>query len=49
MDVKVYLKKGNFSAFNWKRELPKADYVFLAVSAVHLLTAAEREFVEKQR
>ena len=48
MDVKVYLKKGNFSAFNWKRELPKADYVFLAVSAVHLLTAAEREFVEKQ-
>lgn len=48
LDVKAYLKQGDFASFDWKRELPKADYVFLAVSAVHLLTAAEREFVEKQ-
>lgn len=48
INVKAYLKQGNFASFDWKKELPKADYVFLTVSAVHLLTTADEEFVENQ-
>jgi len=47
-DVELYLKDGGFDGFDWKKELPKADYVFLAVSAIQMLTSAERNFIQEQ-
>lgn len=46
IDVSFYLSNGEFTDHSWKEVLQSVDYLFLVVSAGHLLTTAEREFVE---
>lgn len=46
IDAKIIYSRNDFADFEWKRELAEADYVFLVTSAVMMLTAAERRFVE---
>ncbi|MCR1840377.1 hypothetical protein [Murimonas intestini] len=47
MDAELICDVNGFEDFDWKKEFAEIDYAFLVTSAVQMLTAKEREFVEQ--